>query len=104
MTMCSLLLPLRGTWAPTPPPSRCLGLSRAAPVPPMWTWKMHAMISPQDGAWGLQGGSLGHMHYQVNYSLLVFAQCKPLSKHVETSYLYSIEPLMHDLAILEYRA
>ncbi|XBH84247.1 hypothetical protein VPH35_072482 [Triticum aestivum] len=60
--------------------------------------------SPQDDARGLQRGSPGHMHYQVNYSSLVFAQCKLLSKHVGTSYLYSIEPSMHDLALLEYRA
>ncbi|XBH84831.1 hypothetical protein VPH35_072905 [Triticum aestivum] len=44
-----------------------------------------------------------HMHYRVNCSSLVFAQCKSLSKHVDTSYLYSIEPSMHDLALLEYR-
>ncbi|XBH62333.1 hypothetical protein VPH35_116583 [Triticum aestivum] len=60
--------------------------------------------SVPNGARGLQGGSPGHMHYEVNYSSLVFTQCKPLSKHVETSYLYSIEPSMHDLALLEYRA
>ncbi|XBI00542.1 hypothetical protein VPH35_129543 [Triticum aestivum] len=59
---------------------------------------------PQDGARGLQGGSPGHMHYQVSCSSLVFAQCKMLSKHVDTSYLYSIEPSMHDLALLEYHA
>ena len=35
-------------------------------------------------------------HYQVKCWSLVFAQCNPLSKHVETS--------MHDLALLEYRA
>ncbi|XBI17844.1 hypothetical protein VPH35_059785 [Triticum aestivum] len=53
---------------------------------------------------GLQGGSPGHMHYQVKCSSLVFAQCNPRSKHVETSYLYSLEPSMHDLSLLEYRA
>ncbi|XBH62689.1 hypothetical protein VPH35_116849 [Triticum aestivum] len=60
--------------------------------------------TPSYDALGLQGGSPGHMHYQVNCSSLVFVQCNPLSKHVETSYLYSIEPSMHDLALLEYRA
>ena len=50
----------------------------------------------QQCARGLQGGSPGHLHFQVKCWSLVFAQCNPLSKHVETS--------MHDLALLEYRA
>ncbi|XBJ16571.1 hypothetical protein VPH35_008171 [Triticum aestivum] len=57
-----------------------------------------------DDARVLHGGSPGHMHYQVSGSSLFFAECNPLSKHVETSYLYSIEPSIHDLALLEYRA
>ncbi|XBI27077.1 hypothetical protein VPH35_051629 [Triticum aestivum] len=61
-------------------------------------------LPPQDDARGLQGGPPRHMHYQVSCSSLVFTQCKPLSKHVDTYFIYSIDPSMHDLALLEYRA